>query len=120
MLDNERRIKRVLKLLGVSPNLRGYAYLVDAINATMERPDTVHSICKSIYMMLAERYETSVNAVERAMRHAIEMSITGDVAEVIYPIFGRTIDQRRGRPTVSQYISTIAEYLQMGEDGALL
>lgn len=54
------------------PNIKGYAYLKDAIIMAYENPQILNRITRGLYLMIADKYDTTPSRVERAMRHAIE------------------------------------------------
>jgi len=97
-----------LKSLGISPKLKGYRYLVDAIVIAM----TSNSArMEEIYEKIALNMESKNYNIERSMRYAIEILFSkGDLNE-IYNIFGYSVDSCKGRPTNREFIVTISDYL---------
>ena len=75
--------------------------------------DTMHLITKEIYPEIALKFNTTSSRVERAIRHAIEISwIRGDL-KLMENIFGNSIDFERSRPTNSEFLTTIADRLKL-------
>lgn len=106
------RIKETLKELGVSPNLCGYHYLEEAISSVMDDPALVRGgITRKLYPHLAEKFETTPFRVERAIRHAIEVSACRGNIKLIEKIFSYTTDLNKGKATNSEFIVTVADYL---------
>ena len=62
---------RVVSLCGVSPHMRGSAYLEDAL-VLMAAALPVRTAQMSVYAQVAQQHNTTANAVERAMRNALE------------------------------------------------
>lgn len=65
------RVAKLLRQLGVMPNMKGYQYVLEAIVIAMEDPEAVCGVTKVIYPQIARRHKTSSPAVERAIRHAV-------------------------------------------------
>ena len=62
---------------------------------------------------IANRYNTTTTRVERAIRHAIEISwIRGDL-KMMEEIFGNSIDFDRSKPTNSEFLTTIADRIKL-------
>ena len=62
---------------------------------------------------IANKYDTTTTRVERAIRHAIEISwIRGDLKRMD-DLFGNSIDVERSRPTNSEFLTTIADNIKL-------
>lgn len=98
--------------LGVPAHIKGYNYLRTAILAVMEDYRMLQNITKGLYPTVAKKYKTTGARVERAIRHAIEVSFdrTGN-RDLIYKIFGNSISSEKGKPTNSAFIAGIADYV---------
>ena len=110
----ERLITRILLVLGVPARLNGYRYLRDGIHLVVERPEEVTAVTKHLYPMIAEKYHVSSASVERAIRHAIEVSWNRGNVDEFDRMFGYTIDTAKGKPTNSEYIALIADHIRLG------
>ena len=70
-------------------------------------------IVAELYPDIASKYDTTVSRVERAIRHAIEVSwLRGDI-DLMEDIFGHSVDIDRAKPTNSEFIVTIADKLRL-------
>lgn len=107
----KQAISNTLKNLGITPGLLGYQYLREAIEITMKDTNAVHHITKMIYPPLARIFKSSRTKVERDMRIAIERAWAHGTTEKQLAVFGDSIDAVRGRPTNSEFIATVADYL---------
>ena len=68
---------------------------------------------KELYPGLSVKFNTSIQRVERAIRHAIEVSwLRGDI-DLMEEIFGHSVDIDRAKPTNSEFIVTIADKLRL-------
>ena len=112
-MSNNYEANKFLMKVGVSPDLCGYHYLAEAINATKERlmNNDVNSKFMELYTDIANKFDTNYVRVERNMRHAIEKAFLSNNA-VLQDMFGALIDES-GRVTVSCFVYAIAEHLIM-------
>ena len=68
---------------------------------------------KKLYPEVAIKYDTTVSRVERAIRHAIEVSWLRGDWDMMEEIFGHSVDIDRAKPTNSEFIVTIADKLRL-------
>ena len=113
--DNEpqRNITKLLHSLGVPSHIKGYLYIRESINIILKSGDMLGGITKEIYPEVAKKYNSSPSRVERAIRHAIEISWNRGDYDVMEEIFGHSVDYDKAKPTNSEFISTIADHLKM-------
>lgn len=69
-------ISQKLMSLGVKPNLKGFTYLVSAIEMILKKGCRHMGITKVIYPKLQKTYNTTWHAIERAIRYAVDGSTT--------------------------------------------
>ncbi|MGN1269966.1 MAG: sporulation initiation factor Spo0A C-terminal domain-containing protein [Clostridia bacterium] len=110
----EKRISRILREIGMQPRILGYQYSKEAIRMLYENEATVEEgFIKTIYPKVAEKYNTTGTRVEARIRRAIEnLFDRGDPCD-IYKFFGRNSYYMKGKPTNSEFITTIVEYMRM-------
>ena len=70
-------------------------------------------VTKEIYPKIANKYQTTSSRVERAIRHAIEISWTRGDIKLMEDIFGNSVDFDRSRPTNSEFLSTLADRFKL-------
>lgn len=109
------KISKLLKEFGIPANILGYHYLRHAITVVVEEPDTMHSITKVLYPRVAENFNTTCSRVERACRHAIELSWDNANPELIDKYFGWSL-KAGNKPTNSEFIATLADAILVGGD----
>ena len=103
-----------LKNLGVPVSLTGYQYLKYAICLMVEDMSLVNcGITKILYPTIAKHFETTPSRVERAIRHAIEVSWCRANPKIQDEFFGYTVDVVKGKPTNSEFIATVADFIRM-------
>ena len=108
----ELKVSEILHNLGIPSHIRGYKYIRDGITM-MYNNDTIAMITKEIYPQIAYKYETTPSRVERAIRHAIEVSwVRGDIG-LMEEFFGFSISCDKSKPTNSEFLSTIADRLKL-------
>ena len=78
-----------------------------------DRPEIIGGITKELYPEVAQKYDTTVSRVERAIRHAIEVSWNRGSWDLMENIFGHSIDIDKAKPTNSEFIVTIADKLKL-------
>ena len=106
-------ITKMLHELGIPSHIKGYQFLRDAINIVFDRPDVIGGITKELYPELAGKYDTTVSRVERAIRHAIEVSWNRGSWDMMEELFGHSVDIDKAKPTNSEFIVTIADKLRL-------
>lgn len=106
-------ITKILHELGIPSHIKGYQYIREGIGIVYNRPETVGGITKELYPELAQKFDTTVSRVERAIRHAIEVSWNRGSWDLMEEIFGHSVDIDRAKPTNSEFIVTIADKLKL-------
>ena len=112
-IESQRKITKLLHVLGVPSHIKGYIYIRDSINIMYNSPEMVGGITKEIYPEIAKRFNTTPSRVERAIRHAIEISWNRGDYDTMDEIFGHSVDYDKAKPTNSEFIATIADHLRM-------
>ena len=105
-------ISKLLHSLGVPSHIKGYQYIRESIYLMYSIPDTM-GITKELYPEIALRFDTTASRVERAIRHAIEVSWTRGDYNLMEEIFGHSVDYDRAKPTNSEFIVTLADKLRL-------
>lgn len=97
--------------LGMPVHLRGYHYLREAICLSTDNMELVGSVTKLLYPEIAKIYHTSNEKVERAIRSVIEVGWQRGNKDLYEEIFGYSNTDGRKRPTNSEFILGIADYV---------
>jgi len=106
-------ITKILHELGIPSHIKGYQYIRDGVHMIFENPDMIGGITKELYPELADKFDTTVSRVERAIRHAIEVSWNRGNWDLMEDIFGNSVDIDRAKPTNSEFIVTVADKLRL-------
>ncbi len=106
-------ISRILHELGMPSHIKGYQYVREAITLVYNNPEIVGGITKELYPELATKFDTTVSRVERAIRHAIEVSWNRGDWDLMENVFGHSVDIDKAKPTNSEFIVTVADKLRL-------
>ena len=112
-MDLRIKISDMLHTLGVPSQIRGYQYIRDGIVMMYEEPDMLKGITKEVYPELALKYNTTTSRVERAIRHAIEVSWSRGDYQLMDKYFGNSIDYDKSKPTNAEFIITLTDRLRL-------
>ena len=106
-------ITKILHELGIPSHIKGYQYIREGVVLVFDNPDMIGGITKELYPELASKFDTTVSRVERAIRHAIEVSWNRGNWDLMEEIFGNSVDIDRAKPTNSEFIVTVADKLRL-------
>lgn len=109
----EISLTRMLHELGMPAHIKGYQYIREGIIMIYNNPGMIGGITKELYPDVASKYHTTVSRVERAIRHAIEVSWNRGNWDLMEEIFGHSVDIDKAKPTNSEFIVTIADKLRL-------
>lgn len=96
-LETEREISAFMLELGIPAHLRGYYYLREAVLLAVSDMELVGSVTKLLYPVIARRYKTTLQRVERAIRNAVEVSWERGNPEVFEDLSGSAGRRARRR-----------------------
>lgn len=106
-------ITDMLHNLGIPSHIKGYVYIRDGIKMMYKDDNMLGSITKELYPKIAKIYQTTSSRVERAIRHAIEVSWNRGDYDLMESLFGNSVDYDRAKPTNSEFIATVADRLKL-------
>lgn len=107
----DERISTILISMGTPPNLKGYGCVREAIKTAVNNPAIMDRVTKGLYFSVAEKLGTTPSKVERAIRHAIEVTWSKGRIDEINDIFGARVYIGTEKPTNSEFIALIADKL---------
>lgn len=108
----------ILHRMGVPAHLKGYRYLHRAIQLSAENRELSECVTKLLYPAVAEYFGTTPSCVERAIRSAIGITWSRGSLDVLYDLFGFTVNTRKGKPTNSEFISLVSDKLRVRHNAA--
>lgn len=100
------RIRRELDLIGVSPKLTGFRYLLDAICIVIQKQEPY------VARIIAEKYNKTDASVERAMQNAINRTWYTSDTEDLLKYYTARIRSDKGVPTLMEFISYYANKIR--------
>jgi len=109
----DQRISEILLTVGISANLQGYHYLKEAIKLAIKDPKCVNSVTKVLYPKVAEKFNTIPTRVERAIRHALDVSYNKGKIIKLNDVFGLRILDKNEKPTNSEFVALVADRLSL-------
>lgn len=93
----KKKIAIEMDTVGMKPSLKGARYIKEAIEINVEeRGDNTKAL-------LAEKYSVTADSIEKAMRHAIEVTWKND-PEILLFHYTAPIDPKRGAPSPTEFI----------------
>jgi two-component system response regulator (stage 0 sporulation protein A) len=98
----------ILLTIGVPASIKGYKFLIFAVEESRKRPELLDSITKALYPAVAERYITTASKAERAMRHAIDVAASKGGFPKLNGILGIDIFTKNDKPTNGEFIALLA------------
>lgn len=104
------RILEIYKNIGMNPSCLGAKYLFSAIEYCLENPK--FALRGKVYPYIEEKYNTTYDRVERAMRHAIDSACKKGDYDAIISYFGAIIKPSKGKPTNFEFIDTITNHIR--------
>ena len=111
--DLEQDVTDMIHEIGVPAHIKGYQYIRKAIMMVIEDSSIINAVTKVLYPSVAKEYGTTASRVERAIRHAIEVSWNRGNWALMEEIFGHSVDIDKAKPTNSEFIVTIADKLRL-------
>ena len=112
-IDLESMVTDIIHEIGVPAHIKGYQYLREGIILAINDMDVINAVTKVLYPTVAKKFGTTPSRVERAIRHAIEVAWDRGDIEVLQKFFGYTVSNIKGKPTNSEFIAMIADYMSL-------
>ena len=107
------RVEAMLRSLSISDRVAGFRYLAEAVALCARDQASFRQLTRLVYPAVGRRFGAAPATVERLIRHAIESAwLRGDM-ERQYALFGNTVDEKRGKPTNSEFIARVTEALRL-------
>ena len=109
----EADVTSIIHDIGIPAHIKGYQYIREAIMISIKNREMLESITKLLYPTIAKNNKTTSSRVERAIRHAIEVSWNRGNLETIYDLFGYNVTSNKGKPTNSEFIALIVDKIKI-------
>lgn len=112
--DMRRRTTHLLHEIGIPANLCGHEYLREAVLMVANENEVYGKMTKIVYPSIAEKYSKSSSSVEKAIRTALDVAWMRGKTDLLDEIFGFTVNIQKGKPTNSEFIALLADYVVSG------
>ena len=105
-----QKLTDILYEIGIPVNIKGYYYVRDAILLLIENDELMKAVTGKLYPMVAEKHNTSVSRVERAIRNFLIAACRRGNTPFINRLFGPDAAERG--ITNKEFIATLADLLK--------
>lgn len=109
----EEQVTNMIHQIGVPAHIKGYHYLREGIILCVNDCKMINAVTKLLYPAVAKVFQTTPSRVERAIRHAIEVTWDRGDVDILNSYFGYTIHNGRGKPTNSEFIAMLADKIRL-------
>lgn len=109
----QQEINYLMLDLGIPAHLNGFQYIKSSIEISIDNMDAASRPTKVLYPEIAKQYKTSSERAERAIRNAIEVSWSRGNTNLFETIFGYSRKDGSSRPTNSEYIANISDFMRV-------
>jgi len=116
LYSQELIITDLLHNLGIPSHIRGYQYIKEGILIVYKNGNNISYITKDVYPEIADKFKTTATRVERAIRHAIEVSWNRGDLNLMEEIFGNSLNINRDKPTNAEFLTTIADRIRLNKN----
>lgn len=113
-LEPNNIVAQYLSKAGMPASLKGYEYIVTAVEEVTKDSSMLYGITKILYPYIAKKHSTTNIRVEKAIRHAIEVTWTRSNQENRAKYMGAVNSENDKRPTNSEFIALIAQKIKSG------
>lgn len=114
--DRKSLIANTLHDVGIPANIKGYSYLLDALDLVIANPEATFSSTQSIYVPIAKQHGIKPGQVSRAIKRAIDIARDRGDLDTLQSYFGYTVSNTRGMPTNGEFVAIIGETLRFQLD----
>jgi len=104
----KNKISKLLLDLGMPPEMSGYLYAKEAIQITLDTPNSAYRWCDT-YDKVADKFSTTGKRVERSIRHVLKRTQENGTVEYV-EMFRMNATKP---PTVSNFLAKVAEHIKM-------
>lgn len=113
-LELDGMVTKTLLQLGVPAHISGFDYLRYALNQLVTDSDfSENGVVEGIYPNIANHFGTTGQRVERALRHAIEVSADRGDIQLFQKVFSFSINSKKGKPTNAEFLYAVANYINL-------
>lgn len=108
-----QNIRKLVSSLGIHTKYKGFRYIPYALELCLRDEEYMHAICKRLYVDVGKKFDTQPRNVEHCIRTAIEYCWQQGNRKLLIELAGY---QLRDKPTNSEFISILYQYLLSQEE----
>lgn len=106
--DIEAVVSGLMRSIGIPPHMIGYQYIREAIMQSINNTKAFSSVTTILYPSIAQKFNSTPQRVERAIRNAIESAWSRGHSEHLSS-FGFYVANGKSKPTNSEFIAVMAD-----------
>jgi two-component system response regulator (stage 0 sporulation protein A) len=110
--DVEKTARELLTELGTPDHIAGHGYTVTALLMAVKDPGLLKAVTGKLYPGVAAVYNTTGSRVERAIRHAVELTWDRANTDVLAKYFGNTVHPDKGKPMNSEFLARLGSVIR--------
>lgn len=111
----ETEIDRLLETLGVTHDMTGRTYLIEAVRIVAEQGIAEVQLSKAVYPIIARKYKKSDASIDKAIGNAIRKAWRTTDLHALGQAYTTGISMDKGVPTNKELIWYLADQLAQGE-----
>lgn len=108
MNDNIKKLEGWLIQIGIMPNLMGFTYIRDSVELCCEYMRDMYKTTQ-LYKLLAKMHGKSISAIERNIRHAIQVASNSNKLIRLNNVVGQTVVSGMDKPSAGQLIALLVQ-----------
>lgn len=106
----KRRIAKIMENIGITNNMMGKGYLIDAVYMVMTSSNPIDvKLSRDIYPSIAKKYKKSDQCVEKAIGNAIKRAWRITDIDALTRFYTAEISYLNGFPTNKEFIFYVAD-----------
>ena len=106
--EYETRIRCLLDIIGVPLHLKGYDYIVFAMQVILSDLTTINALKKQVYSRISRKFDTTPARVERVIRNAVELTWNRGNIDILDRLFGGEERGEKSKPSNSEFFIKLA------------
>lgn len=114
IVSYQKTIMEILDSLNANKISLGYDYVTYGLSLIFDNPRRTFGIIKSLYIDIADHYDTTWNCVEKNIRGVVKSIWVHDNNDMLQKIFHKAYDEKR--PTNKEFFKAMYDYIIYGRD----
>lgn len=107
----EEKLIVYLMYLKITPNLKGYTYIKEAVMRICQDNDKKNKMSNNLFKELSEEYGDKVSLLDRSLRHAVDVSYKRNGIKDFERV--TRVDFSENKPSAKEIICVLVEILKL-------